>query len=260
MVHAIGGTPPLASPLLDNMGPWPIYVPPNAPCPVPNNGMTKMNLSKMSLAVALSGVMVMTACDDLRDPENPNRNTQQGALIGAGLGALVGIAAGDDADDRRRGAVVGALVGGGIGGIAGADLDRQEAELREQLGGNAQIVNTGDQLIVTLPQDILFATDSASLTGALQSDLTTLAASINAYPNTTINVIGHADNTGGAAYNQDLSARRAQAVSSVLIQSGVDAFRIRSIGRGEDSPIASNLTPEGRALNRRVEITITPNV
>ena len=218
-----------------------------------------MTLSKMSLAVALSGVMVLTACDNLNDPNNPNRNAQTGAAIGAGVGALVGIAAGDNADERRRGAVVGALVGGGFGGIAGAELDRQEAELRQSLGSNAQIVNTGDQLIVTLPQDILFATNRADLTGALRQDLSALAVSINNYPNTTINVIGHADNTGGAAFNQDLSARRAQAVSSVLIQSGVAPQRIRSIGRGEDAPIASNLTPDGRALNRRVEITITPN-
>jgi len=218
-----------------------------------------MSLSKVSIAVALSSVLALTACEEMNDPNNPNRNTQTGAAVGAGLGALVGIAAGDTAEERRRGAVVGALIGGGIGGIAGADLDRQEAELRQQLGSSAQIVNTGQQLIVTLPQDILFATDSANLTGGLRSDLTALAASINRYPDTTVNVIGHADNTGSASYNQDLSARRAQAVSAVLIQSGVAPFRIRSIGRGEDSPIATNLTPEGRAMNRRVEITITPN-
>ena len=218
-----------------------------------------MTLSKMSLAVALSGVMVLSACEQLNDPNNPNRNAQQGAAVGAGLGALVGLAAGDNATERRQGAIVGALVGGGIGGLAGADLDRQEAELRQQLGSNATIVNTGNQLIVTLPQDILFATNSATLSGALRGDLTALAASLNTYPNTTVNVIGHADNTGGAAFNQDLSARRAQAVSSQLIQSGVAPSRIRSIGRGEDAPIASNLTPEGRAQNRRVEITITPN-
>jgi outer membrane protein OmpA-like peptidoglycan-associated protein len=218
-----------------------------------------MILSKMSLAVALSGVMVLTACETMNDPNNPNRNTQQGAAIGAGVGALIGLAAGDNATERRQGAIVGALVGGGIGGIAGADLDRQEAELRQQLGSNARIVNTGDQLIVTLPQDILFATGDATLTGGLRNDLNALAQSINSFPNTTVNVIGHADNTGGAAFNQDLSARRAQAVSSQLISSGVSPNRIRSIGRGEDAPIASNLTTEGRALNRRVEITITPN-
>jgi len=218
-----------------------------------------MTLSKMSLAVALSGVLVLTACEEMQDPNNPNRNTQQGAAIGAAAGALIGIAAGDNAQERRRGAVFGAAIGAGLGGVAGASLDRQEAELRQQLGSNATIVNTGNQLIVTLPQDILFATGDANLSGALRGDLTALASSINSYPNTTVNVIGHADNTGSAAFNQDLSARRAQAVSSVLIQSGVAPSRIRSIGRGEDAPIATNLTPEGRALNRRVEITITPN-
>ena len=218
-----------------------------------------MTLSKMTLATALSGTLVLTACAQMTDPNNPNRNTQTGAAVGAGIGALVGLASGDDADERRQRAIAGAVVGAGLGAGAGVLLDRQEAELRAQMGANAQIVNTGNQLIVTLPQDILFATNSANLTGALRSDLTTLAASMNRYPNTTINVIGHADSTGDAAFNQDLSQRRAQAVSSVLINSGVAANRIRSIGRGEDAPIASNLTPEGRAQNRRVEITITPN-
>ncbi len=218
-----------------------------------------MTLSKMSLAVALSGVMVLTACEDFNDPNNPNRNAQNQAAVGAGIGALAGVLIGDDAQERRNGALIGAAIGAGIGGVRGAALDRQEAELRSQLGSNAQIVNTGSQLIVTLPQDILFATGQATLSGALRQDLSALAGSINRYPDTTVNVIGHADNTGGAAFNQDLSARRAQAVSSVLIQSGVSPNRIRSIGRGEDQPIASNLTSEGRRQNRRVEITITPN-
>lgn len=218
-----------------------------------------MTMSKLSLVGALSGVMVLTACAEMTDPNNPNRNTQTGAAVGAGIGAIVGLASGDDADERRQRAIAGAVIGGGLGAGAGVLLDRQEAELRQQLGSNATIVNTGDQLIVTLPQDILFATDSANLSGALRSDLTALAASMNRYPNTTINVIGHADNTGTAAYNQDLSQRRAQSVSSALINAGVAPSRIRSIGRGETAPIASNLTPEGRAQNRRVEITITPN-
>lgn len=218
-----------------------------------------MTLSKVSLAVAVSGVLGLTACETMTDPNNPNRQAQTGALIGAGLGAIVGSTGENNPGDRNRGAVVGALVGAAAGAGIGTLLDRQEAELRQSLGSNATIVNNGNQLIVTLPQDILFATGDATLSGALRGDLTALATSINNYPNTTVNVIGHADNTGGAAFNQDLSARRAQAVSSVLIQSGVSPNRIRSIGRGEDAPIASNLTPEGRAQNRRVEITITPN-
>jgi outer membrane protein OmpA-like peptidoglycan-associated protein len=218
-----------------------------------------MILSKMTFAVALSGVLVLSACDTVTDPNNPNRNAQTAAIVGAGLGAAVGIARGDNAGERNRGAVVGALVGAGLGAGVGTLLDRQEAELRQQMGSNAQIVNTGSQLIVTLPQDILFDTGSAALSGGLRSDLNALAASMNNFPNSTVNVIGHTDSDGPAAFNQDLSARRAQAVSSVLIQSGVSPNRIRSIGRGEDAPIASNLNAEGKRQNRRVEITITPN-
>ena len=72
-------------------------------------------------------------------------------------------------------------------------------------------------------------------------------------------MIGHTDNTGAAAYNQNLSARRANAVGNVLINNGVSAGRIVTIGRGEDQPIASNQNAQGRALNRRVEIVIRPN-
>ncbi len=221
-----------------------------------------MSLTSRPVLLALGAVIFLAGCDaqiaQLQDPNNPNRNAQQGALGGAAAGALIGIISGDSRDDRARRAVVGAAIGAGIGGLAGAELDRQEAELRQQMGSNAQIVNTGDQLIVTLPQDILFATDSAALTGALQNDLRVLASSLNNYPNTTVNVIGHTDNVGDAAYNQGLSQRRAQAVTSVLINGGVAPGRIRSIGRGEDAPIATNLTPEGRQQNRRVEIIITP--
>ncbi|WP_044044452.1 OmpA family protein [Octadecabacter antarcticus] len=219
-----------------------------------------MTLSKMSFAVALSGVLVLSACETVTDPNNPNRNAQTAAIVGAGLGAAIGIARGDDAGERNRGAIVGALIGAGVGGGLGTLLDRQEAELRQEMGSSAQIVNTGSQLIVTLPQDILFDTGSSALTGGLRNDLNTLAGSMNRFPNSTVNVIGHTDWDGSAAFNQDLSARRAQAVSAVLIQSGVAPNRIRSIGRGEDAPIATNLNEEGKRQNRRVEITITPNV
>ncbi len=219
-----------------------------------------LTVTKLPLALATASVLAIAACQPVT-PNNPdpNANTRRGALVGAGLGAAVGALTGDDKDERIRNAAIGAAVAGGIGAASGAALDRQEAELRNRLGANVGLVNTGDQLVVTLPQDILFATDSAQLTGALTNDLRTVASSINNYPNTTVNVVGHADNTGAAAYNQQLSERRAQAVSQVLVQSGVAPSRVRAIGRGEDQPIASNLTAEGRAQNRRVEIIITPN-
>ena len=87
----------------------------------------------------------------------------------------------------------------------------------------------------------------------------TVAASLLKYPATSVEVIGHTDNTGAAAYNQDLSQRRAVSVASVLASNGVPSSRISSLGRGEDQPVASNLTEQGRAQNRRVEIIVRPN-
>ena len=216
-----------------------------------------MTLSKLSLSTALCGAIFLSACTD---PNDPNRQTKTGALVGAGAGAVVGALMGNDPEERRRNAVLGAAIGGGGGAIIGNQLDKQEADLRAQMGNsNVTIRNTGDRLIVTLPQDILFATDSATLRPDLQRDLRAVGQNLLAYPDTTVQVLGHTDNTGDANYNLNLSRERAQSVANILMNEGVPSFRIQSIGRGEDQPIASNLTPEGRAQNRRVEIVILPN-
>ena len=210
-------------------------------------------------AVALIGLGACTT-GPLFDESDPNRQAKQGALIGAGMGAIAGrMVGGKDKGERNRATVAGALVGAAAGAAIGNRLDQQEADLRQQLGSDTSIRNTGDRLIVTMPQDILFATDSASLRPDLQSDIRTVAQSLLAYPDTSVQVIGHTDNTGDAGYNLDLSQRRAQSVANVLVSEGVPSVRIQSVGRGEDQPIASNLTPEGRAQNRRVEIVILPN-
>ncbi len=216
--------------------------------------------SKLSLVLAGVSMMAVTACTDPNAiGTDPNAKTKNGALIGALTGATIGIIKGDNKEERRKGAIVGGIIGAGGGAVIGSQLDKQEAELRQNLGGTARIVNTGNQLIVTLPQDILFASDSAFVRPDLRSELTTLADSINRYPNTTVNVLGHTDNTGSAAYNLDLSNRRADAVANILMDAGVAPFRVVSRGRGEDQPVATNLTEEGKAQNRRVEIIITPN-
>jgi len=216
-----------------------------------------MTFFKLPLVVAVSSLALVSACSTTGP--NGNEQARSGAIIGAGLGALTGLIAGDTAQERRNGALAGAILGAGGGAAIGNRLDQQEEALRAQLGNNVGIVNNGNNLTVTLPQDILFATNSTVVSGALQSDLTTLASSINQFPDTTVNVIGHTDNVGNASFNFDLSQRRAQSVTSVLIGAGVSPSRIVSIGRGEDAPIASNLNEAGRAQNRRVEIVITPN-
>ena len=120
------------------------------------------------------------------------------------------------------------------------------------------MINTGSELIVRMPEAILFEVDSAALNPQLRSDLFVLAESLNKYPNSVVTVTGHTDNTGTAGYNQNLSERRAQSVASVLRSGGVSGGRIDVVGAGESQPIATNQTAAGRALNRRVDITITP--
>ncbi len=214
--------------------------------------------SKAVLLLAGASLLTATACTDpaMVSPNDPNKNAKQGALLGGLIGGVTGALV---SDNKGKGAIIGAAVGAGAGALVGTNLDKQEAELRRDLGGSATITNTGDRLIVTMPQDILFDTDSATLRPTLRSDLQTVAASLNTYPGTTVQVLGHTDNTGDAAYNYDLSQRRAGAVSAELIAAGVAPSRIQAIGRGEEQPVASNLTPEGRAQNRRVDIVILPN-
>lgn len=213
--------------------------------------------SHISVLAGLSLISV-AACTDpaMVDANNGYQKTQQGALIGGLVGAVTGAVA---SDDKAKGALIGGAVGAVGGAAIGNALDRQEAELRRQLDNqNIQITNTGDRLIVSMPQDILFAVDSYSVRPGLRSDLMTVAQSLQQYPDSRVQVIGHTDNTGEASYNQQLSERRANAVADVLMSGGVSFNRIQTFGRGEDQPVASNLTEAGRAQNRRVEIVILP--
>ena len=216
-----------------------------------------MAFERLTLSLMTASVLGLAACQQPL-PNQANDQTRTGALTGAGVGAVVGALTGDDSEERIRNAAIGAAVFGAAGAGIGALLDRQEAELRAQLGSGT-VTNTGSQLVVTLPNDILFGFDQASVSIASQADLRAVATSLNNYPNSTVNVVGHTDNVGDAAYNQDLSERRASAVANVLIASGVSASRINIVGRGEDQPAFTNQTVDGQARNRRVESIITPN-
>ncbi len=206
-----------------------------------------------SLGVAAIGVFALAGCDDPSNPEYDK--TRSGAVIGATVGALSQIIAGNSGGSVLKATVVGA----GAGAIIGNILDRQEADLRRDLGDSgATITNTGSELIVTLPEAITFDTDSTYVRTSLRDDLARLAANLQNYPDSTVDVIGHTDNVGETRYNQNLSSRRASSVSGILLDNGVSGGRIRSYGRGETSPIASNDTASGRSQNRRVEIVIRP--
>lgn len=218
-----------------------------------------MTFVKTPLILALSGALGLAACTDPSQigANSSNPKAQRGALIGAGAGAVLGALSKGDGN-RGDGALVGAVVGGAIGAGIGYNLDQQEAELRRDLDGDVNITNTGDRLILSLPQDIVFETNSFSVRSDLQNDLYAVAASLNKYPQSTVQVVGHTDSDGDAAYNQQLSERRANAVANVLLNAGVPNGRLQTFGRGENQPIASNLNAAGKSQNRRVEIVILP--
>ncbi|WP_370267891.1 OmpA family protein [Nioella sp.] len=216
-----------------------------------------MNNRTRLVSLGLISVLGLTACEPayLQDP-NQNR-TRDGAIMGGMLGGFLGAISSDN--NRGRNAVLGAAAGAALGGAIGYSLDQQAADLRASMANqDISIVNRGDHLMVTMPEGILFDTDSAAIRAGLQADLRAMARNLQEYRTSTVDVIGHTDNTGSAEYNQDLSARRASAVAGVLLEAGVDPARVRSFGRGENEPVATNLTPEGRQQNRRVEIIIRP--
>ncbi|GHE90365.1 membrane protein [Aliiroseovarius zhejiangensis] len=218
-----------------------------------------MQLKHTVLSFAVIGALATSACTS--PTQSPTSNvgprTQNGAAIGAIAGGLLG--ATRKGDGKLGKAAVGAVIGGVIGGAIGQQLDKQAGDLRQSINNDRiKIVNTGSELIVTMPQDILFATDSAQVSYALQSDLRAVADNLRQYPNSVIEVVGHTDNVGNAEYNLSLSKRRAASVASVLISNGVPSSRVVTIGYGEDRPVASNLDAYGRQQNRRVEIIIRP--
>ncbi len=148
---------------------------------------------------------------------------------------------------------------GTAGPVKGQPLAEQEAALRASLSsGNALVTNSGAALTVTLPGDLLFDSGSAVIRPAVMRDIDALAANLIAYPDSTVDVFGHTDNIGAAFLNQQLSAERARAVMTALFSAGVAQDRLHAIGRGEASPVVTNLTEAGRAQNRRIEVVIRP--
>jgi outer membrane protein OmpA-like peptidoglycan-associated protein len=103
---------------------------------------------------------------------------------------------------------------------------------------------------------VTFATSSAEIDPASAVVLDVAADQLRGRSNVNVVVEGHTDSTGSDAYNQALSQRRADSVLNYLVRKGVPANRLTARGMGESSPVASNDTPDGRALNRRVELEV----
>jgi len=210
-------------------------------------------------AIVALAATFLSACTTT-DPytgEQKVSNTAGGAAIGAGIGALGGLVIGGG--NKGRNALIGAAIGGLAGGAIGNYMDRQEAELRQQLQGTGvSVTRQGDRIILNMPSNITFATDQDQVIPPFYDTLNSVAIVLNKFGKTYIDVNGHTDSTGSLQHNQGLSERRAASVANYLGGRGVDQRRISTMGFGPSQPVASNATPDGRAQNRRVEVAIAP--
>lgn len=215
-------------------------------------------LSILAITAAASAALLTSAC--VTDPVTGEKRISKagiGALAGAAGGYLLGDIVGGRNDRTEK------LIGAGIGGLAGAGIgsymDRQEQELRRRTAGtDVDVVRQGDDLILTMPSGITFATNSSNIEPRFRPTLDQVAAVLAEYEQTYVDVYGHTDSTGSDAYNQTLSEQRASSVAGYLSTKGVQSARLGTRGFGESQPIADNNTEEGKAENRRVEIKLVP--
>lgn len=215
---------------------------------------------KIRIIAALVAAGMLGACTtDPYTGEQKVSNTAGGAALGAGLGALAGLAVGGSNVAQRNAVLIGAGIGALAGGAIGATMDRNEAELRAQLQGTGvSVTRTGNQIILNMPSDVTFATDQDTVKSAFYPTLNSVALVLKKFNQTVVDVYGHTDSTGNDNYNFELSQRRALSVANYLAAQGVDSRRFAVTGFGETRPIADNATNAGRAQNRRVEIQLSP--
>ena len=217
--------------------------------------MSRSNLARNALLSAVVATL-LAGCYTM-DPYTGDKkvsDTTKGAGIGALAGGAIGALAGGG-----KGALIGAGAGALAGGAAGNYMDRQEAKLRAQLqGSGVSVKRNGDTIDLVMPGNITFGTGSADLNPGFFGVLDSVALVLKEYNKTKVDVSGHTDSTGSAQKNQTLSEQRANTVAQYLRTKGVADQRLAVAGYGPTRPVANNDSPDGRQMNRRVEISLTP--
>jgi outer membrane protein OmpA-like peptidoglycan-associated protein len=207
----------------------------------------------LAVSVAVAGCQTQNAYTD----EKQTSKAAKGAVIGAVGGAAVGALT--NKNQRGRNALIGAGIGAAAGGGIGYYMDRQEAELRQELrNAGVSVERRGDTIALNMQNDILFDTGSAQLGARSEEVIRAVAIVLKKYDETKINVYGFTDTTGTNARNEQLSHQRATAVVGALARNGVQSARLNATGMGETSlkvPTGDNVA---EARNRRVEIILEP--
>ena len=144
--------------------------------------------------------------------------------------------------------------------LAGQQAESDKAALRsrlsQQLNSVLQTRDSARGLIVNM-SDVLFDTGAFTLRSGAREKLSKVAGILLAYPGLNIEVDGHTDNVGGDEYNQNLSDQRAESVRAYLVAQGVLTGSVTAKGFGKTQPVGTNDTPEGRQINRRVELVVS---
>lgn len=201
----------------------------------------------IGLAIAVS------ACADMTPTQ---RGTATGAGIGAGIGALIGSSTGSG--QAAGGAVLGAAAGALVGNIWSKKMESQKREMEQATRGTGiEVSQTADnRLKMDIPSDISFDVNQADIKPNFRPILDRFASTLHANQATTVDIVGHTDNTGSDAINDPLSVQRAARTRDYLTTHGIAPNRIAIAGRGSHEPVAPNDNSAGRARNRRVEIYV----
>ncbi|MFV2031721.1 MAG: OmpA family protein [Gammaproteobacteria bacterium] len=220
-------------------------------------------MRNLIIAIAAASILALSGCEtfDAYTGEKKTSSTAKGAGIGASIGAVLAYVKNRNKSSSERkeamlkAAGIGAIAGGGVGYY----MDTQEAKLRKQLrSSGVSVERDGDNINLIMPSNITFASGGYTLSNSFYEVMDSVFLVVQEFEKTIIVSAGHTDSQGSDSSNQLLSERRANAVAQYLLQKGVVEARIETIGFGEKQPIADNGTAAGRALNRRVEISLFP--
>ena len=210
-------------------------------------------------------ILVISSCETIKNTSNQKKGVAIGATSGAVLGGIVGNNVGNK-NNTALGAILGAAIGGVAGGVIGKKMDNQAEAIKAEIPG-ANVTRVGEGINVTFDENnpdgskvgVFFDNNKYDINSNSQLAINRFKKIFIDYPDTDILIEGHTDNVGSESYNNELSQRRANAVSNALKNEGVNSSRIKTKWYGETQPIVDNISVVNRATNRRVQFVITAN-
>lgn len=221
-----------------------------------------MTIKYSAWCLALVVALTAGCAKDEYGNTRPLTDAEKGALIGAAVGAGIGLT--QKKKHGNKAVLIGAVGGGLAGGLVGNYMDSQKKDLEKvlspEISSGAINLQPMEQhrLRISMTSATAFDVNSTQIKRGFNSTMDKIAKVLNKYGKTELLIVGHTDSTGSDQYNQSLSENRAQSVQQYLQARGVIQQRLSAYGKGEHEPVASNASEDGRRQNRRVEIIVVP--